>query len=178
MLNKLTTTALLTAVLSLSVVQLAQAQMGMGTSEERAAAREARMEKSNSMEFNTAPLIDPNTATEEELSAIEGLSDAGVQAILASRPFATATEFVDAVGEGISEEDKFSVYSAIFVKVNLNRGEEEDFMLVPTTLTPDHIAREYQEYRPFENVEGFRREMGKYVGENETAFLARYIIID
>jgi len=157
-------------------MQIAQAQMG--TPEQRAAAREARMAKSNAVDFVTVELIDPNTATEEELSAIEGLNDAGVQAILANRPFATPTEFVEALGDEVSEEDKFSVFSEVFVKVNLNRGEAEDFMLVPTTLTPDHIAREYQEYRPFDSVEYFRREMGKYVSEKETAFLARYIIID
>lgn len=175
-LNKLPAASVVAAILLMAISQISYAQMG--SPEERAAARAALAEKSANTEWSTAPLIDPNTATEAELSAIEGLSDAGVQAIIAKRPFATPTEMHDAISAGMSDADLLSVYTATFVKVNLNRGESEDFKLVPSSMSPDQIAREFNEYRPFEKVEDFRREIGKYVSEKEVAFLERYVIID
>lgn len=149
-----------------------------GANEQRAAAREARMALSEGTVFNMEPLLDPNMATEEQLAVVEGLSADQVQAILDGRPFATASELHAAIGKSMSDAEMFDVYSAVFVKVNLNRGDSEDFMLVPTTLTPDHIAREFVEYRPYSDLGDFSPEMEKYVSEKEVAFLERFIIID
>ena len=146
--------------------------------EQRAAARAARMALSEATEFNMEPLLDPNTATQEQLSAVAGLSEDQVQAILDGRPFATASELHAAIGQSMSDEEMFDVYSAVFVKVNLNSGDSEDFKLVPTTLTPDHIAREFVEYRPYGGLGDFSPEMRKYVSEKEVAFLERFVIID
>lgn len=153
----------------------ATAQM---TTDDRAAARAAMMERSASTEFATAPLIDPNTATEEELAAIPGLTETQVQAIIAGRPFATPSELHAAIGQDLSAEEQFAIYSAVFVKVNLNRGETADFLLVPSTMAPDRLAREFEEYRPYRTAEDFSREMKKYVSDNEVAFLERFVIID
>ena len=146
--------------------------------EQRAAARAARIALSESTEFNMDPLLDPNTATQEQLSAIAGLSADQVQAILDGRPFATASELHAAIGENMSKAEMFDVYSTVFVKVNLNSGDSEDFKLVPTTLAPDHIAREFVEYRPYGDLGDFSPEMRKYVSEKEVAFLERFVIID
>lgn len=149
------------------------------TPEQRAAARAARMALSESTDFNMDPLLDPNTATQEQLSAVPGLSTAQVQAILDGRPFATPTELHAAIADGASYEDMFDTYSAVFVKVNINHGETEDYMMIPTTLTPEHIAREVEEYRPYEDLQAdFSREMMKYVSEKEVAFLERFVTIE
>jgi len=178
MLNKITLTTLTTLVLSFAIAQSAQAQMGMGSPEARAAARAIEEAKAATMNFSTEELIDPNTATAEQLAGIEGLSEAGAQAVLDGRPFATPTELHAAISEGMSEEDLLSVYTAMFVKVNLNRGESEDFALVPSSMAPAKVAREFDEYRPYRDMSDFTREIGKYVSEEEVAFLTRYVIID
>ena len=39
------------------------------------------------------------------------------------------------------------------------------------------MLHEFKEYRPYGNIEQFRREIGKYVDEDEVARLERYVVI-
>jgi hypothetical protein len=39
------------------------------------------------------------------------------------------------------------------------------------------MLHEFQEYRPYESMEQFMREIGKYVDEGELARLARYVTL-
>jgi hypothetical protein len=39
------------------------------------------------------------------------------------------------------------------------------------------MLREFKEYRPYRSIEQFRREIGKYVNENEVARFERYVTI-
>ena len=128
--------------------------------------------------FTTDPLLDPNTATKAQLEAIPQLSSEQADAIISGRPYATPTALHAVIGEGLSEEDQFAIYSALFVKVSLNKGENEDFRLVPTTLTARKLAHEFEEYRPYTSMEQFNREMSKYVSDEEVAFLERYVTVD
>ena len=167
--------SIFTAILA-STVLLFAATEAFAQEPSRAEARAARMALSEATDFNMDPLLDPNTATEAQLSAVAGLSAGQVQAILDGRPFATPTELHAAIGEGADYVDMFDIYSAVFVTVNINRGETEDYMMIPTTLTPDHIAREVGEYRPYEDVQAdFVREMEKYVSAKEAAWLERFV---
>lgn len=128
--------------------------------------------------FNTAPLVDPNSATQEELAAVPGLSAEAVQAVLDKRPFETPSALHAAIGESIGEDNQFSVYSAMFIPVKLNSSSNDDFRLVPSTLTARKLAHEFEEYRPYSSIDQFRREMSKYVSDEEVDFLTRYVIVD
>ena len=148
------------------------------TPEQRAAARAAAQAKSANTVFNTAPLLDPNTATKEQLAAIPGMNAARVQAVLAGRPFATPSALNAAIGKDMTDEERFNVYSALFVKVNLNTAEAADFQLVPSTMPPARLAREFAEYRPYKAMADFSREMKKYLSDKEVAFLERFVTIN
>jgi DNA uptake protein ComE-like DNA-binding protein len=148
------------------------------TPEQRATARAAAQARSANTAFNTAPLINPNTATKEQLAAIPGMTEARVQAVLTGRPFATPTALHEAIGKGMSDEERFIVYSAMFVKVNLNTAKSADFELVPSTMPPARLVREFEEYRPYKAMSDFSREMKKYVSEKEVAFLERFVTIN
>ncbi len=128
--------------------------------------------------FITAPLIDPNTASQAALSAIPALGESGAAKIIAARPFTTPSELHAAISEGMSEADLKSVYSATFIKVGLNSGAEDDYKLVPSTLDPRKLAHEFDEYRPYKSMTDFTREMAKYVSDEEVAFLTRYVTLD
>jgi DNA uptake protein ComE-like DNA-binding protein len=164
----------------------AAAPAGMGpppgapqlTAEQRAKARAAAMENSAAARFNIAPLINPNTATKSQLAAIPGMTEARVQAVLAGRPFATPTALHAAIGKELTDAERFTIYSAMFVKVNLNKGELIDFELVPSTMAPKRLAHEFEEYRPYKAMADFSREMKKYVSEKEVAFLERFVAIN
>ena len=148
------------------------------TPEQRAAAREAQMQASAAAEFPTAALLDPNTASLEQLSELPGVSAETAQKIIAGRPYATPSELHASISTGLSDEDIHAVYHGVFVKVGLNSGTNEDFLLVPTTMAPRRLAHEFEEYRPYDSLEQFSREMSKYVSEKEVAFLTRYVTLD
>jgi DNA uptake protein ComE-like DNA-binding protein len=63
----------------------------------------------------------------------------------------------------------------LFLPINLNTASKEEIMLVPGMSRK--MAHEFDEYRPYTSLEQFRREIGKYVNENEVARLERYIEI-
>ena len=133
---------------------------------------------SETASFPTAPLIDPNTASEAALGAIPGLPEAAVNAIVAGRPFATPGDLNAAIGGIIGEENASAVYSLLFVKVGLNSGAEDDYRLIPSSMSARQLAHEFEEYRPYESIEQFQREMSKYVSDEEVAYLTRYVTLD
>lgn len=126
----------------------------------------------------TAPLIDPNTASEAALSAIPDLTAESVQAVLDGRPFATPSALHAAISGGLGDDALWSIYQLMFVKVNLNTGANEDFRLVPSSMPARKLAHEFEEYRPYESIDDFIREMKKYVSDEEVAYLTRYVVID
>jgi radical SAM superfamily enzyme with C-terminal helix-hairpin-helix motif len=157
----------ITAVYLIACLALSSLMAGCGSEVE-----------SPSFTFTMVPLIDPNTASESELSAVPGLADAAVAAIMAGRPFATPTALHAAIGDGLSEVDQQSIYRDLFIKVDLNTGAEDDYKLIPSTMSSRKLAHEFEEYRPYESMDQFRREMAKYVSEEEVAHLSRYVTLD
>ena len=128
--------------------------------------------------FPTDPLIDPNTATEAELGAIPGMSAEAVAAVVNGRPFTTPTAMNTAIGASLSEEARAGVYELMFVPVGLNTGAEADYKLIPSSLSPGHLAHEFEEYRPYESIQQFQDEMSKYVNDAEVAYLTRFVTLD
>lgn len=131
-----------------------------------------------SPEFPSAPLIDPNTASEAALAGVPGLPAPALAALIAGRPFATPGDLNSAIGALLSDEQRGQVYRHLFVKVGLNSGAEEDYKLIPSTMSPRKLAHEFEEYRPYESIDQFRREMSKYVSDEEVAYLARFVTLD
>ena len=138
----------------------------------------APQEAAASMTFPTAALVDPNSASAEELAAVPGMTEAAAAAIMTGRPFATPTEMNTAIGDTLDDEGRKSVYAHVFVKVGLNSGAEDDYKLIPSSLRPGHLAHEFEEYRPFESMEQFSREMSKYVSAEEVVYLQRFVTLD
>lgn len=131
-----------------------------------------------SMAFPTVPLIDPNSASEAALAAVPGLPESAVAAIVSARPFATPGALHAAISGIVGEEVIVGVYEYMFVKVGLNSGAEEDYQLIPSTMPARRLAHEFEEYRPYESIEQFQREMSKYVSDEEVTYLTRYVTLD
>ncbi len=157
----------------LGLTALAALFSGCGQSATENTAAEAA-----AVDLPTIPLIDPNTATDAMLNQIPGLTPAAVEAVVGNRPFATPSELHAALSAHLSEEVQSEIYRAMFVKVGLNSGAEEDFKLIPSSMSPGKLAHEFEEYRPYESIDQFRREMSKYVSDAEVAYLARYVTLD
>ncbi len=128
--------------------------------------------------YSSAPLINPNEATAAQLANIEGLSDTDVAAIVAARPFATMSSLHAIIGAGKEASEVKALYGQLFIKVGLNTGAAADYKLIPSSLTPRHLAHEFDEYRPYASLDDFAREMSKYVSDAEVENLKRYVTLD
>ena len=75
----------------------------------------------------------------------------------------------------MSEEEAATVLENVFVPVNLNDASAEAIALIPGI--SDRMVREFEEYRPYEDLAEFDREIGKYVDADELERLRRYVTL-
>ena len=121
-------------------------------------------------------LIDPNVAAETELRTVAPLTPAIVKTLIEKRPFMSVLELnAFLLDQKLTPEQAAEVYRKAFVHVNLNTGTREEIMLIPGAGT--RMAREFAEYRPWKTWAQFDKEIGKYVGQQETDRLKQYMFI-
>ena len=120
-------------------------------------------------------VLDANTATAEDLAAVEGVSPELADAIVAGQPYASVTDLNAMLMETLSEDEAQAVLVNVFVPINLNNASEEEIRLVPGMT--DKMVHEFEEYRPYADMGVFDREIGKYVDEEEVARLRQYVTL-
>ena len=59
--------------------------------------------------------------------------------------------------------------------LDLNTATDEEILLIPGV--GRRMLHEFKEYRPYKDIERFRREIGKYVDKTEVARLEQYVTI-
>ena len=129
-----------------------------------------------SLSAHAEGLLNANTASEESLTALAELSDEQVDSILANRPYAKWADLNAELAESLSAEELEALYGKLYVPLKLNSELQADFQLIPGVGT--RMAREFDEYRPYADMDQFRREIGKYVDEDEVARYEQYVILD
>ncbi|MGB3796143.1 MAG: hypothetical protein WA957_07555 [Alteraurantiacibacter sp.] len=122
-----------------------------------------------------AGVMDANTATAEQLAGVEGVTPELADAIVAGQPFADVTAFHAALMESLTEEEAADMLTRVFVPVNLNDASEEAIALIPGMT--DKMMHEFEEYRPYEDMAEFDREIGKYVDAEEVARFRNYVTL-
>jgi len=124
----------------------------------------------------TVALLNPNDATAEALGAVAGMTDDAVAALTAARPFANMVDVHAVLSGTIGEEAALAAYESLWLPLSLNDASTEEILLIPGV--GDRMAHEFEEYRPYADMDQFRREIGKYVDEEEVARLERYVRLD
>jgi DNA uptake protein ComE-like DNA-binding protein len=121
-------------------------------------------------------LLDTNMATESDLRQIPQMTPAVVKGLIERRPFKSVVELNKFLLEQKFTPDQAKeVYRKVFVPINLNTGTREEFMLIPGV--GSRMAAELAEYRPWKTWAQFDKEIGKYVGQQETDRLKQYVFI-
>jgi DNA uptake protein ComE-like DNA-binding protein len=121
-------------------------------------------------------VVDANTASEQALLAMPGMTPPVVKAMLAARPFddvLALNKFL--LAQKLTQEQINQFYGKAFIHVNLNTATAEEIMLIPGA--GKRMAHEFEEYRPWRNWAQFQKEIGKYVNQQEVARLAQYAFI-
>ncbi len=114
-----------------------------------------------------------NTAAREEILMIPGVGNRIAGEFLEYRPYKTLAQFRKEIGKYVDAKEVARLEQYVFVPINLNTASDEDIRSIPG-LGP-RMLHEFKEYRPYKNIEQFRREIGKYVNAKEVARLERYV---
>ena len=120
-------------------------------------------------------VLNPNTATEAELAALPHMNAATADSVIAGRPFMNMLEINALVGDSLDEAQQDELYARLFLPLNLNATTEEEILLVPGV--GNRMAHEFDEYHPYTHMAEFRREIGKYVDDEEVARLEQFVFV-
>jgi DNA uptake protein ComE-like DNA-binding protein len=123
---------------------------------------------------NSSGMLDPNTASAEQLATIPGLNQTLATELVNGRPYADMRA-VDQKLASLSEEQRDTVYTRLWKPIDLNSATKEEIELIPGV--GPRMRHEFEEYRPYTSMEQFRREIGKYVDAQEVARLEKFVMI-
>jgi DNA uptake protein ComE-like DNA-binding protein len=120
--------------------------------------------------------INLNTATDEEILMIPGTGKRMLREFLEYRPYKMLAQFHKEIGKYVDDKELARLEQYVFVPINLNTASDEDILSIPGA--GKRMVREFKEYRPYTNIEKFRKEIGKYVDKKEVARLERYVTLN
>ena len=120
--------------------------------------------------------INLNTATREAILSIPSVGDRIAREFEEYRPYKAIAQFRRELGKYVSDAEVARLEQYVFVPLNLNTATPEDLLTIPGV--GNRLVREFLEYRPYINMRQFRREIGKYVSDEEVARLERYVTLD
>lgn len=121
-------------------------------------------------------VMNANSATAEEIAGLPHMDEVLAGVVVNNRPFVTIGEMDHLLSSDLDEDQLEELYGRLFVPINLNDAIRSDILLIPGV--GGRMAHEFEEYRPYANIEQFRREIGKYVDEKEVARLEQYVTLD
>ena len=121
-------------------------------------------------------VVDANTIAEADLVKLPGMTPGIAKALIAARPFDSATSLnAFLLSQKLNQDQANELYKHTFVNINLNTATAAEIMLVPGA--GKRMAHEFEEYRPWKSYAQFEKEIGKYVDATEVARLAQYTFI-
>lgn len=119
--------------------------------------------------------IDLNDVTNEEILLIPGVGNRMLHEFEEYRPYAALAQFQREIGKYVDDEELARLAQYVYVRIDLNTASEEAVLSIPGVGA--RMQHEFEEYRPYASMAQFRREIGKYVDEDEVERLARYVEI-
>ncbi len=120
--------------------------------------------------------VNLNTALKEEILLIPGLGPKMLHEFEEYRPYKALAQFRREIGKYVNATELARLEGYVFVPINVNSATDEDILTIPGL--GRRMLGEFKEYRPYPNIEKFRREIGKYVNAKEVARLERYLTLN
>ena len=119
--------------------------------------------------------INLNSAAREEILLIPGVGTRMLREFLEYRPYAALSVFHREIDKYVDDAELARLEQYVFVPIDLNKASDADILTIPGL--GNRMLREFKEYRPYDGIERFRREIGKYVSKEEVARLERFVTI-
>jgi DNA uptake protein ComE-like DNA-binding protein len=119
--------------------------------------------------------INLNSGTREEILLIPGVGNRMLREFLEYRPYSALSVFHREIDKYVDDTELARLEQYVFVPIDLNKASDADILTIPGL--GNRMLREFKEYRPYDGMERFRREIGKYVSKEEVARLERFVTI-
>lgn len=116
-----------------------------------------------------------NTTAEKDFKMIPGVGDKMAHEFEEYRPYTSILQFKREIGKYVDKNEVSRYLDYVFVPIELNSSTEDDIKALPGV--GDRMSHEFMEYRPYKNLVQFRKEIGKYVDENELKRLERFVYL-
>ena len=120
--------------------------------------------------------INLNNASEDEILLIPAMSKKMAHEFEEYRPYTSMDQFRREIGKYVDADEVARLEQYVFIPVDLNTASEDEIMKIPGM--SKRMAHEFEEYRPYKDMEQFRREIGKYVDDDEVARLESYVTLN
>jgi DNA uptake protein ComE-like DNA-binding protein len=119
--------------------------------------------------------IDLNDVTDAEILLIPGVGERMLHEFEEYRPYVALVQFHREIGKYVDDDELARLAQYVYVRIDLNTASEEAILSIPGV--GNRMLHEFEEYRPYTSMAQFRREIGKYVDDDEVERLARYVEI-
>jgi DNA uptake protein ComE-like DNA-binding protein len=124
----------------------------------------------------TGKLVDVNKASESDLAQLPNMTPDIAKDVVAHRPYKTVVDLNKVLmDEKLTAAQAKDFYGKAFIPINLNTGTKPEFLLIPGV--GPRMSGEFEEYRPWKTWAQFDKEIGKYVGQQETNRLKEYFYL-
>jgi len=124
---------------------------------------------------NNTSVLNPNTASAGDLAGLTGMSEPLADTVVAGRPYLSMNALDEILAQDMSNDDRQALYEQLFLPINLNTASASEIRLIPGMSRK--MEHEFEEYRPYTSLEQFRREMSKYVDQDEVARLEQFVFV-
>lgn len=148
---------------------------GGGDADPEPATAEGEASTMTAEPMSGSEVLNPNFASVEQMASLPGLDMTGAQALVDGRPYMSATDLNARLMQHMDADAAAAVLARLFVPLNLNSASREEILLVPGV--GERMAHEFEEYRPYESMARFHREIAKYVDDDEVQRLAQYVFV-
>ncbi len=120
--------------------------------------------------------IDLNKAKRATILLVPGVGKRMAHEFEEYRPYKSMAQFRREIGKYVDKEEVARLEQFVFVPMNLNTAKAKEFKTIPGM--GKKMVHEFLEYRPYQDIKQFRREIGKYVSDKEVARLERYVFVN
>ena len=119
--------------------------------------------------------VNLNTATAAEVLLIPRIARRMAREFEEYRPWVSMAQFDKEIGKYVDATEVNRLKQYVFIPLDLNTATDDAFRTIPNLA--GNMVREFKEYRPWKTKAQFDKEIGKYVGPQETARLWRFMVI-
>lgn len=121
-------------------------------------------------------LLEPNVASDSAMMTLPGMNDALVTALKGARPILSAVALDSILGsKSLGKPQRAELYKRMFVHVDVNRGTDAEFMLIPG-MDAKRLAA-IKTGRPWKTFEQFDAAMAKAMPAADVPKTEQYLFI-